>query len=161
MTTPLPPTGTPRDRRSRRRILTKRNLLSVAGVVLLVFIVVSVIGEFRSSSGEGTFGRLYDSRGPNAEPAVPIREQIEPLAISEGAHDPLLSEAVKREQLLGITEYVTPMPEPYDEPQIIATTPARPLETGIPPEERERRPSRFVISGGSNGVQVTSRPDSE
>jgi hypothetical protein len=161
MTTPIPPMGPPRDRRSRRRLVTKRNVLSVAGVLLVVFIGLSVVNELRGPE-EGTFGRLYDHRAPTTEPLVPIREQAEPLRVKEGVNDPLLSEAARREQLLGITEYVTPHPPSYgEEPTIVPTTPARPLETGLDPTERERRPSRFVISGGSNGVQVTTRPSAD
>ena len=93
--------GPARDRRRRRRLLTKRNVAIGLGVLLVAFLGISLYFESKSSEG---YGRLYRERAMSTElPEPKPFEVVQGTDIEErrGAN-PLLVEGMRRQEILGV-----------------------------------------------------------
>ncbi|HEX7153417.1 MAG TPA: hypothetical protein VF618_18165 [Thermoanaerobaculia bacterium] len=135
-----------RDRRQRKRYLTKRNLGLTTLVLIALFAIITIRSEmFRPESG---FGRLYERELPAAPVAAPPMEVVREtpsIAEQEGA-DPLLMEpAVRAQKYLDTVSPVTPA-QIVDVPQ-----PDPPVAPG----------GRVVIVGGAEGVAVVKEKPTE
>ncbi|HUP65077.1 MAG TPA: hypothetical protein VM557_07340 [Thermoanaerobaculia bacterium] len=94
--------GPPRDRRRRRRLLTKRNVGITLAVLLVAFLGISLY--FESKSPSDGYGRLYRERSMATElPEPKPFEVVQETDIHErrGAN-PLLVEGMRRQEILGV-----------------------------------------------------------
>lgn len=132
------------DRRRRRRIVTLRNF----GILLLSFVVVLAVLHFRSEMRDpsGDYGRLVERQiaplqqveaktpDPILPPADPVPDQV--------SADPFLLSAAAREQILGVTEPLQPVPT--------ETVGFQPLEPILGREGE----GRVTMVGGAEGVTI-------
>ena len=147
----------PQDRRRRKRILTLRHAGIGALVVVVCFLIVSAWSEFRREK-PGQHGRLYSRRTRVVEfqsrrPYTVVKETQ--ISDSRGA-DPLLIDAARRAQWLGVTDAdIARMRE-----ALAPTTPYGTGATSIPGGEgilqqnSTREKARIEITGGPEGVQI-------
>lgn len=166
---PLPHYGPPRDRRRRKRVLTLRNVALAVLAVAVLFVLVNLVSErYRPDPGE--HGRLYSQRAKT----VPVIEEapVAPVVLATPlpeapAADPLLLDAARRAQYLGVNEPV--VSQPGTEFEIVpadANLPklgggvfvegpdARPVVVNPPQRPKEAGKRRIVISGDSQGVDL-------
>ncbi|MBW3564239.1 MAG: hypothetical protein KY459_05905 [Acidobacteria bacterium] len=153
-----PQSGTPRDRRRRKRILTKKNVLVTLAVIFVAFIGASIYFEINPPD-EGLFERRKVEKVPEIEPQ-PIRPVTESVPKEEGA-DPMLLDAARREQYLGTGMYDPLNP---DTPVTMTTTDDSTFsveDEDLPLLERnsDRRTSRISITGTPDGVRIEKKPD--
>lgn len=151
--------GTPRDRRRKKRILTKKNVFITLGVILVSFVGASIYFEMNPPD-EGLFERRRVEEAPKIAPrsARPVNESVP----QEGRTDPMLLDAAQREQYLG-----TGMYDPLNPavPGTVTTTDdstfARDETEDLPLLERDsdRRTSRIKMTGTPGGVRVEKKPD--
>lgn len=147
-----------RDRRRRRRVLTRRNVLITIGALLLVFFGISWYFELNPRETG-----LFDSRveaGDDLQVTI-VDEPIETIEEQYGI-DPFSMDAAAREQYLGTRGYDPLNPDAGREERVedSAATEPESLE-GIEPLELEsdRDTSRFVIEGGPNGLRVIEKKE--
>lgn len=147
----------PRDRRQGRRLLTMRNTMYVALVVLVAFTLISVASELRKPV-PGEFGRLYEAR-----PTTTVAAKPQPVVIPEGKiveytnADPLSIETMNREEILGVTNPVNPVAAARDEQvrasiQAAQAFPAPEEKLSLDANEAKPKKARFAISGGAGGI---------
>ncbi len=169
--------GPPRDRRRRKRIVTLKNAAIGSLLLAIVFLAATMFSE-RYGPDPGEHGRLYRQRADTvpvveAERIVPVVEAT-PLPATGGA-DPLLLDAAKREQYLGVgvpVPLVTPeVSEPGERSTEYQIVPDRqnlpklgggvfksgdekavPVNPTVAPKLGAKR--RIVISGGADGVEL-------
>jgi hypothetical protein len=150
----LPKPFPQRDRRRGKRILTFRNARFVVLALIGVFVLVSLFFEFRPKK-PGEFGRLYSRRTRAA--AVNARQSymvIKETNISDqvGA-DPMLLEAARRQQYLGVTDADIAAMRIAAQPrlQVLEVTPG-----GMPVlQQNSNQPkAKIEITGGPEGVYV-------
>lgn len=147
----------PQNRRRRRRILTLRHARIFALVVVLGFLVVSAWSEFRQGK-PGEYGRLYSRRARAAEfQSQKSYTVVKETSISDhtGAN-PLLLEAARRAQWLGVTDAdiarmreALAQPSPYGGEAVTI-----PSGEGLLQQNSNREKARIEISGGPEGVIV-------
>ena len=167
---PLPHYGPPRDRRRRKRILTLRNVAIAALGVVVLFVLVNLVSE-RFGPDPGEHGRLYRQRAKT----VPVVEEapVAPVVLATplpeaAAADPLLLDAARRAQYLGVNDPVLSQPTgnefeivPADAnlPKLgggvfVEGSDARPVSVNPPKPTKESGKRRIVISGDSQGVEL-------
>lgn len=149
------------ERRQGKRILTLKNSLRATVVVLIAFTAISVASEFRGTES-GQLGRLYQKRPAVTQlqvekPQVIVKEA--PGVTDQDLADPLTVEAMRREQILGVTgsDPLDPR-DPRDQVQLSSTAeyltpefrPADPLDLNS--SKAEKGKARFAIEGGAGGV---------
>jgi hypothetical protein len=143
----------PRDRRSGRRWITRRNTLLTLFIGALAFIGFSYVGELRGSK-PGNYGRLYNAREKEAPLKVTAPEVVAeaPVPESQGA-DPMLLDSARRQQYLGVE---TPPLMLKTQPEISVTTAAATADASpVVPLFKQLRPGqRISITGGSNGLYL-------
>ena len=103
MSESYPGFGPERDRRRRKRILTKKTVGITILVLVLAFVAISIWSEMSDTARFGK-GRLYSSRMRIPELAPREEYDVVPeqdISASPGA-DPLLLETGRRESLLGV-----------------------------------------------------------
>ncbi len=153
----LPSFGPQRDRRRRKRLLTKRNVLFAIVSVFVLFTAVSVWSEVSDKARFGR-GRLFSSR-VNL-PDLPPRQQYavvteDEVSSSPGA-DPLLLDYGRREALLGVEpgmlerqNGLDPDAPPLDWTESsLGVSPGEPSRTGT---------AEVAITGGAEGVRIEKR----
>lgn len=139
------------ERRRSRRIVTLRNATLAFAIALGVFIAISIYSELRPSRTAMNGGRLSTTRTVPVELPTTRVEQVpeEIIATDETAADPMLTDTLDEEQLLGVEE--------------VPTTTVSPSETDGPPggapllsrvPDPSRKKARFKISNESDGVKV-------
>lgn len=131
-----------RDRRQRRRILTLKNFLNAAVVLIALFAVVTIYAKFRTPKTADDYGRLYKGqiKTPDVTPKQPeIVQEAGPIADADGA-DPTLLSAAARAQYLG-TDWNVPA-------QTTTVTTASALTPAVQKDER------VTIVGGTDGVSI-------
>ncbi|HVT43380.1 MAG TPA: hypothetical protein VMT00_03225 [Thermoanaerobaculia bacterium] len=136
--------GPPRDRRRRKRIVTRRNILWAGLALVLAFVFVSLVGELRSD--QDGFGRLWQRRIDRTIDEVDRRPLSETTVATQPSADQLPLDAARREAYLGIEP-----PEIREDKWIIEERedPIAGLE--IP----ERPPSgRVAITGDADGLRI-------
>lgn len=154
-----PQSGTPRDRRRRKRILTKKNVLVTLAVIAVAFIGASIYFEMNPPD-EGLFERRRVGEVPKIEPGSnrPVTKSVP----KEERADPMLLDAARREQYLGTGMYDPLNP---DRPVTVTTTDDSTFsgeETeDLPLLERDsdRKTSRISITGTPGGVRIEKKPD--
>lgn len=153
----LPPFGPQRDRRRRKRLLTKRNVFIAVVAIFVLFTAVSVWSEVSDKARFGK-GRLYSSRLnlpelPARQPyAVVSGEEISP---SSGA-DPLLLDYARREAMLGVEPGMLERQNGIDpdapllgwSESSLGIAPGQPSTTGT---------ADVAITGGPEGVRIEKR----
>jgi hypothetical protein len=144
----------PQDRRRGKRILTFRNARLFGLALIVVFVLVSLFFEFRPKK-PGEFGRLYSRRTRAA--AVNARQSytiIKETNISDqvGA-DPMLLEAARRQQYLGVTDAdIAAMRfAAQPRPPVLEITPGG---TPILQQNTNQQKAKIEITGGPEGVYV-------
>lgn len=144
----------PRDRRRRKRVLTLRNARFFALALIGLFVLVSLFFEFRPMR-PGQFGRLYERRtrdaAVNARKPYPVIQETN-ISDQIGA-DPLLLEAARRQQYLGVTPAdIAAMREAAQptahSPEVI------PGGTPLLQQNTSQEKARIEITGGPGGVYV-------
>lgn len=154
------PKGTPqRERRRRRRVLTLRNAGKFAAAVILLFVAVSLVSEFRHRGNEpGEYGRLYSRRTRHAdlEPRKPYTVIDETSISDETGADPMLLEAARRQQYLGVTDADIAAMRAAANPQTDTTGTMFIPGSNQPvlQQNSDREKARFEITGGRDGVTV-------
>lgn len=153
-----PQSGTPRDRRRKKRILTKKNVLVTLAVIAVAFIGASIYFEMNPPD-QGLFERRRVEEVPKIEPRS-NRPVTESVPKEEGA-DPMLLDAARREQYLGTGMYDPLNP---DAPVTVTTTDDSTFsveEEDLPLLERDsdRKTSRISITGTPGGVRIEKKPD--
>ncbi len=154
-----PSFGPERDRRRRRRILTKRNVGITILVLVLAFMAISIWSEVSDKARFGK-GRLYSSRTKIPELAPRAAYEVVPeqeISSSRGA-DPLLLESSRREQLLGVEPGMlerqnginpdAPMLDVND--SSLGGAMGRPVETST---------AEVKITGGPEGVRIEQKKE--
>ena len=140
--------GPARDRRSGKRYLTLRNAGILVVVLVGVFALISIAGEFRPT--DGSYGRLYDRRTIEieAQPRAPMEVVGESSIDDQKAADPMLLDSLSREAMLGVT--------PEMMPGATQATTTSAAVTGIAPIRPLNVPKngKVVITGGADGVQM-------
>jgi hypothetical protein len=134
------------DRRKRKRILTLKNFGIATGVLLVIFVAISIRSELRGTSAD--YGRLMQRELPPAvQPDKPVEVVTEavPAPVPDVAHaDPLLVAPMAREQWL------------HGDPNAPAgatTAEVMPrAEASVATGE-----TRVAIVGGTEGVNVVKR----
>lgn len=125
------------DRRQRRRILTLKNLGYALLVLVGIFAAITIEANLRGRRKPGDdFGRLYGRQIESAT-AVPKKPEIvqEAPVPDQTAPDPMLVDAMRREQLLH-----------HEAPTLSEPGPA---------ENRTHAPgSKIAIVGGPEGVNI-------
>src|SRR5688572_12270213 len=152
-----PKAASVRDRRRRRRILTLPNALKFALALVVLFFVVSLISEYRGGAEPGEYGRLYSRRARRVE-----LEERKPFTVVEETNindqtgaDPMLLEAARRQQYLGVTDadiqamIQRAQPKTDTAPIMIPGTSDPVLQ-----QNSDREKARFEITGGPGGVTV-------
>ncbi|HVR43999.1 MAG TPA: hypothetical protein VMS56_11220 [Thermoanaerobaculia bacterium] len=155
--TETPQFGPERDRRRRKRILTKRNVGIAVLALLVVFFAISILSELRGTPDEG-FGRLYRQR--TRLPDLPERRPYDVVDDGEvreqGGVDPLLLDGLRREQILGVE------PGMLEKQHGVSTELPEP-GWGTSPDGRilgeGEVPSGVRITGGPEGVKIERQPD--
>jgi hypothetical protein len=163
--TQLPPDDTTRtilrDRRSGRRIVTKRNVLRFVIALVLVFIGISIASEFHDEE-PGEYGRLYERRTRRAdvEPRKPYTVVQENNISDQVGADPMLLEAARRQQYLGVSDADLQRMREQAMGLNTSTQPAItiPAGQGILETNSDREKPRLEISGGPGGVTVEQKP---
>lgn len=127
-----------RDRRQRRRILTLKNFLNAAVVLIALFAVVTIYVKFRTPKTADDYGRLY--KGQIKTPDVTARQpeivqEAGPIADADGADPTLLSAAARAQYLL------------TDSASALTPAPAQTAST-------EQKDERVTIVGGTEGVSI-------
>ena len=153
-----PPFGAQRDRRRRKRRLTKRNILIGFVSLFVLFLGISVWSEVSDKAKHGK-GRLYSGR--LNVPELPERQPYEvvpgdEIGSSSGAN-PMLLEYSRREQILGV--------EPGMLERQYGINPDAPLLdpndsslTGIAGSNRvETGTADVAITGGPEGVRIEKK----
>lgn len=154
MTTEAPPAGPPRDRRQRRRILTKKNVAIGIGLFVIAFLAVSVWFEYHAPRGD-SYGRLYSSR--TRLPELPERQ---PYTVVEGEEvsgrdgaNPLLLEGLRREQFLGVEPGMLERQHGIDpDPPALGYSPGP--DGAILGRGDPQKPAEIRITGGPEGVEI-------
>lgn len=154
--TPTPESTPPlRDRRKRKRLVTKRTVGITIALVLAVFLAISIYFEITApKSGSGSFGRLYSQRTqtpelPERAPYTVIPEQE--IRGQAGA-DPMLIDGMRREKFLGVE------PGMLEKKFGINTETADPrLGGGIAPVDPRLREGSVRITGGPEGVRIEEK----
>ena len=149
----------PRDRRRRKRILTKRNVLIAFVTVVVVFVGISIYFEVNPPE-EG----LFDQRRGDETPAIEIqpRRPTSETIDREGGADPMLLDAARREQYLGTGMYDPLNP---DAPPTMTTTDEsmpvieQPDDLPILERDSDRDSSRISITGTPGGVRIEKKRD--
>ena len=93
------------ERRSRRRILTLRNVRNGFIAALAVVAALNIRSEMRDSTSSEEFGRLYQqdiSKAPQPQATAASVMEIAPVDEAASA-DPFALDAARREQYLGST----------------------------------------------------------
>lgn len=170
--------GQPRDRRQRRRYMTRRNVLIALAVVVSVFVIVSIASEFRAP-GSG-HGRLYMKRtkiietAPHQKPVPTIVEA--PVPSNARGFDPMSVDAARREQYLGVptstaisNENILSAPIPGSDVMVPTDLPtSAPLSGGfmrdgevapVPSEPAMSIPAPAKVEGGESKVIITHGAD--
>jgi hypothetical protein len=146
----IPPFGPERDRRRRKRILTKKTIGIALVVLVVVFMAITVWSEMSDEARFGK-GRLYSSRmnipelAPRESYDVVTEKEI---SASSGA-DPMLLRTQEREQMLGV------------EPGMLER------QHGIYPDAPQIDPNDSAFGGslgstsqtGTAGVRITGGPE--
>jgi hypothetical protein len=144
------------DRRQGKRILTLKNSAKVGAVAIVLFAAISVFSEFRKTK-PGELGRLYEKRPAVAElevakPQVIVEEA--PAVADQNVADPLTIEAMRREQILGVTG-ADPL-DPRSDVQLSSAagyiTPDYRPATPLAVTGSDKGKARFKIEGGAGGV---------
>jgi hypothetical protein len=169
-----------RDRRSGRRIVTRRNILVALAVCILAFVGITMHSELRQRSE--SYGRLFGDQvpvapvaptaaasivteGPAAAPraAADSRDSVADVSgIDDRTHaDPMLLATSSREQLLGVpsspaassptaSSSSQPSASPSGAPALVAGAPA-----SVPTATTTRGGAgRIAIVGGADGVKL-------
>ncbi|HSP14089.1 MAG TPA: hypothetical protein VLV78_04995 [Thermoanaerobaculia bacterium] len=120
-----------RDRRQRRRILTLKNFGYAVAALVAIFAGITIEANLRGRKPHQDFGRLYD-RQLDSKAAVQKKPEIvqEAPISDQTAPDPMLVDAMAREQFLRVEQPVASAPQPA------ATE------------------SRIVVTGGPEGVNL-------
>lgn len=91
------------ERRSRRRIVTLRNVRNAFFVGLVIVAALNIRSEMRDSTGSEDYGRLFEqdiSKAPQPEATAASAKDV--AAVDEAASaDPFALDAARREQYLG------------------------------------------------------------
>ena len=154
---PSPETAAPvRDRRKRKRLVTKRTVGITIALVLAVFLAISIYFEIRApKSGAGSFGRLYSQRTntpelPERAPYTVIPEQE--VSGGQTGADPMLIDGMRREKFLGVE------PGMLEKKFGINTETADPrLGGGIAAVDPRLRDGSVRITGGPEGVRIEEK----
>ena len=141
--------GPERDRRRRKRLLTKRNVGITLASFLALFLIFSVIAEMRTPDSAG-FGRLYSQR--TKLPDLPERQGwsvVEETEITRsGGVDPLLLDSVRRQEILGVEPGALERQHGRrPESEVV-------LGTSVAPTTPGQVPAGVKISGGPEGVKI-------
>ncbi|HEY0592959.1 MAG TPA: hypothetical protein VGF40_14395 [Thermoanaerobaculia bacterium] len=156
----LPPFGPLRDRRRRKRLLTKRNVLITVIAVFVLFTAISVWSEVSDKARFGQ-GRLYSSRVnlPDLPPRHSYAVVSEEEVSSSAGADPLLLDYSRREAILGVEpgmlerqNGIDPDAPPLDwsESSLGVAPGSAPTQTGT---------AEVAITGGAEGVRIEKRQD--
>ena len=149
--------STQRDRRSRKRIVTKRNVLVAVVTAMVLFALINVASEMRPTSKK-EFGELYEKLKTPLElpesmkPVAPIAE--EPVADHQ-VSDPWSVDGYQRE--LALTDQAPALVpgegviEPLPQQTVAVDTP---LAQQADPNQKS---SRFKIVGGAQGVRLEAQ----
>ncbi len=135
-----------RDRRQRRRILTLKNFGYALLVLVAIFGAITIEANLRGRKPGRDFGRLYD-RQIESTTAVPKKPEIvqEAPVPDQAAADPMLVDAMRREQIL----------------RDLGPTLSGPPPTLSGPRPTESRPyvagSKIAIVGGPEGVTIEQK----
>ncbi len=126
-----------RDRRQRRRILTLKNFGYALLVLVGIFAAITIEANLRGRKPADDFGRLY-SRQIESTTAVPKKPEIvqEAPVPDQSAPDPMLVDAMRREQLLRVEAGSS---------------------TGRPVERPASKGNEVAIVGGPEGVNIVQR----
>jgi hypothetical protein len=146
------------DRRSRRRILTVKNIGGAALIVTVIFAAVSIRSEMRHSKGEG-YGRLFGTQVPNQEIAKPKYDVVKENPVSDQtAADPTLLVPAARAQTLGIG--IDPN-NPSSTGTLVetATTTITPVTVDQASTPVLQGQSGVSIVGGTDGVTIVRNSD--
>lgn len=131
------------ERRSRTRVLTLKNFAIFLGVVIVIFIGISIRSEMRGRGATG-YGRLVNNGLQEEVPVKPREVVIEAPPIDDRqSADPMLTSAAAREQYLRGEQKPAVVPAPLPPP---ATASA------MPPVRRGD--GDVTIVGGAEGVTV-------
>jgi hypothetical protein len=139
-----------RDRRQRKRYLTKRNLGLTTLIVIALFAIITIRSEMFRPDGE--FGRLYGRELPEAPAAAAPLEVVRenPAIADQTGADPLLMEPAVRAQ-----KYLDPEP-----PATVVPSTAQIVD--VPqPEPKEASGGRVAIVGGAEGVAIVKEVPGE
>lgn len=157
MTEPLA-LGPPRDRRSRKRLMTRKNVFFTCVAIAVVLTGAMIYADVRS--GEVDRNRLQSGRLAETVPVAPAA--IQPVEAEEGSGsatvDPLSVEAHRRSEVLGVSQYGEETVQVDD--YVIDEIDRKPVvEQPLARENRDgRTDSRFVIRGDAGGVDLSVRP---
>jgi hypothetical protein len=155
-TPPTPESTVPvRDRRRRKRLVTKRTVGITIALVLAIFLAISIYFEMRTpASGSGSFGRLYSLRTqtPELPERAPYTVIPEREVRGQAGADPMLIDGMRREKFLGVE------PGMLEKKFGINTETADPrLEGGTTPADPRLREGSVRITGGPEGVRIEEK----
>jgi hypothetical protein len=140
-----------RDRRQRKRYLTKRNIGLGTLIAIALFAIITIRSEMFRSDGE--FGRLYGRELPEAPAAAAAPRDIireTPAIADQLGADPLLMEPAVRAQKYLDTQAPAPV------------VPATAQIVDVPqPDPKERSGGRVAIVGGAEGVAIVKEVPGE
>ena len=128
-----------RDRRKRRRILTLKNLGWVAIIFAAFFVGITIESNLRRRSTTDAYGRLFGKQVSSQTTITPKKYEAvtEAPVVDQTAADPLLVDAMRREQYLQVQTATTPpASDTVSGPNGITIITGRP------------QPSRPLLSGG-------------
>lgn len=133
------------DRRQHRRYLTKRNVFGAIGILILLFTVITIRSEMRSTPTD-EYGRVYGkqlNKLPEVTPRAAMPVVAESSSVPEAASaDPFSLDAAAREQYLGDTRL-----EPATQ-----SAPLSPAGVTIPAPRGVQSDVR--VEGGPEGVVI-------
>lgn len=152
-----PSFGPERDRRRRRRILTKRNVGITILVLVLAFMVISIWSEVSDKARFGK-GRLYSSRTkiPELAPRAPYEVVPEQEISSSRGADPLLLESSRREQILGVEPGMLERQNGIDPDAQLLDIGDSSL-AGAAENRAETGTAEAKITGGPGGVRIEKK----
>lgn len=144
-----------RDRRKRKRILTKKTVGITLAAIIAIFVAVSAWFEWKApEAGSGSFGRLYSQRTrvPDLPERTPYAVIPEQEIRGQGSADPMLIDGMRRERFLGVE------PGMLEKKFGINTETADPrLGGGIAPADPRLRQGSVRITGGPEGVKIEEK----
>jgi hypothetical protein len=133
------------DRRQHRRFLTKRNVFGAIGILILLFTLITIGSEMRSTPTD-EYGRVYGkqlNKLPEVTPRAAMPVVTESSVPEAASADPFSLDAAAREQYLGDTRL-----EPATQ-----SAPLSPAGVTIP-APRPVGQSGVRVEGGPEGVVI-------